>query len=67
MAAAVGFAALSSGTEAQAARPCPGSTLPCLDDYDPVRCIKPGEGWRIYSNDCYAIRECARRCEPAGF
>jgi len=45
---------------------------PCFDDpnvqctnlYDPVVCQKPGEGWRIYSNPCRAMKDCAKACRP---
>jgi hypothetical protein len=30
----------------------------CLDYVDPVECIKPGEGWKTYSNACYAFKDC---------
>lgn len=47
--------------------PCPSDpNLQCLDYVDPVFCLKPGEGWRTYSNRCYAIKDCARFCRPVG-
>ena len=63
--AALGVASLVTGPDAVAAPPCPGSGIHCLDYWDPVYCLKPGEGWRVYSNACYAAQDCARRCEPA--
>jgi hypothetical protein len=33
--------------------------LQCLDYVDPVTCVKPGEGWKTYSNACYAFKDCA--------
>ena len=63
--AVFGVAALGTGPDAEAAPPCPGSGIFCLDYGDPVRCFKPGQGWKIYTNDCYAAQDCARRCEPA--
>lgn len=63
---ALGLASLLATGEAEAARPCPDIGPPCLDLYDPVRCFKPGEGWKTYSNDCYAHKDCAKRCESIG-
>lgn len=63
--AAFGVFALFAGPEAEAAPPCPGSGIHCLDYWDPVYCFKPGEGWKVYSNACYAAQACAKRCEPA--
>jgi hypothetical protein len=50
-------------------RPCiVDPNLQCLMYYDPVICIKPGEGWKTYSNDCFALKDCAlmRTCHPPG-
>jgi hypothetical protein len=52
-------------TSAEAARPCPAPPIPCLDYWDPVYCFKPGEGWKTYSNPCYASQACATKCRPA--
>jgi hypothetical protein len=62
----LGAASLWSASNASAARPCPDFGIPCLDYYDPVRCFKPGEGWKTYSNECYAHRDCAIRCRSLG-
>jgi hypothetical protein len=61
---AVAFGAfqLLAATAAEAARPCPPPPFPCLDYWDPVRCFKPGEGWKVYTNRCYASADCAKRC-----
>jgi hypothetical protein len=42
--------------------------LQCLDYVDPVICVKSGEGWKTYSNACYALKDCAlmRTCRPIG-
>lgn len=63
--AALVAAALAVGAtslETQAVPPCPDLGIHCLDVYIPVLCVKPGEGWRVYSNACYAAQDCARAC-----
>lgn len=40
--------------------PCdPDPTIQCLDYVRPVVCVKPGEGWKWYSNACRAWKDCA--------
>lgn len=43
-------------------------SLRCLDVVDPVECVKAGEGWKTYSNRCYALLDCAlgKTCRPTG-
>jgi hypothetical protein len=42
--------------------------IQCLMYVDPVTCIKPGYGWKTYSNACFAMKDCAlmRTCYPGG-
>jgi len=55
---ASGVLALTSG--AAQGPPCDvDPTIQCLDVWDPVICTKPGEGRKVYSNACYAWRDCA--------
>lgn len=63
-----GIGALSLSVEAfPPGPPCPvDPNIQCLDYVDPVFCLKPGEGWRTYSNACYAAKDCARFCRPLG-
>lgn len=65
VAVAVGTLALST-TPGSAAPPCPPPPFPCLDVYNPVECFKPSVGWKIYSNECYAHADCAKKCRPVG-
>lgn len=58
--------AMLSGIDAYAKKPggdgCPYSTIVCTAHWDPVLC---SDG-NIYSNDCYAMRNCQFDCESLG-
>lgn len=41
---------------------CPDRLIFCLDYWDPVIC----DDGQVYSNECYARRECATGCVPYG-
>ncbi len=52
---------ISGPPEAYAASGCPRPIL-CTDNWNPVIC----SNGQIYSNACYAFRDCATGCVPYG-
>ena len=65
----LGVYSLSSGAPGAPGPPCVvDPNLQCLMYVDPVTCVKPGVGWKTYSNACFAMKDCAlmRTCRPVG-
>ena len=60
LAIGLGTLAVPAAPGGEPGRPCyVDPNLQCLNYVDPVRCVKPGEGWKVYSNACYAMKDCA--------
>lgn len=66
---ALGTFTLSLGAGGEPGPPCnPDPLIQCTNIYVPVECVKPGEGWKLYSNACYADKDCAimQTCRSLG-
>jgi hypothetical protein len=57
---ALGTFTLCLGSGGEPGPPCePDPLIQCMNIWDPVECVKPGDGWKIYSNACWADKDCA--------
>lgn len=66
---ALGAFSLCLGAGGEPGPPCePDPLLQCLQVWDPVECVKPGQGWKLYSNACFAMKDCAltHTCRSVG-